>query len=262
MIAWLGLLLGLESTAIGSLITFGTAAIYCSFLLLATAALVARLRRTWIPAGHVRLGRTGTVVNALAVAWLAFETINIAWPRAAFAPLGAPWYQLWAAPMVVGAIAVIGLAYLVIAAPQRRLDPPAEWPPTGGRWSLMAAQLAIVGARIRTLDPARPFATALAVRGGIIVAVGGDAEVREHCDARTEVLHAGGRALVPGLVDAHLHPFWGAELARGADLSACRTAGPGACRARRRGAHPAGGLGVRLRARLRRARAAASCTAA
>ena len=87
----------------------------------------------------------------------------------------------------------------------------------------MAAELAIVGARIRTLDPARPFATALAARGGIVVAVGGDAEIREHCDARTELLHAGGRALVPGLVDAHLHPFWGAELARGTDLSACRT---------------------------------------
>ena len=87
----------------------------------------------------------------------------------------------------------------------------------------MAAELAIVGARIRTLDPARPFATALAARGGIVVAVGGDAEVREHCDARTELLHAGGRTLVPGLVDAHLHPFWGAELARGIDLSACRT---------------------------------------
>jgi predicted amidohydrolase YtcJ len=89
----------------------------------------------------------------------------------------------------------------------------------------VAAELAIVGARIRTLDPAQPFATAVALRHGTIVAVGGEAEVRAHCDGRTEVLHAGGQALIPGLVDSHLHPFWGAELARGTDLSQCRTAG-------------------------------------
>jgi predicted amidohydrolase YtcJ len=87
----------------------------------------------------------------------------------------------------------------------------------------MPADLAIVGARIRTLDPARPFATAVAIRHGTIIAVGGEAEVRAHCDARTEVLHARGQALIPGLTDSHLHPFWGAELARGVDLSHCKT---------------------------------------
>src|SRR4051812_12422808 len=87
----------------------------------------------------------------------------------------------------------------------------------------MAAELAIVGARVRTLDPARPFASAVAVQAGTIVAVGDDAVVREHCDARTEVIDARGAALIPGLTDAHVHPFWGAELARGVDLSACAT---------------------------------------
>jgi predicted amidohydrolase YtcJ len=85
------------------------------------------------------------------------------------------------------------------------------------------ADLAIVGARVRTLDPAKPFATAVAVHQGTIVAVGDDAEVRAHCDASTEILHARGQALIPGLVDSHLHPFWGAELARGTDLSHCTT---------------------------------------
>ena len=54
-----GLLLGLESTAVGSLIAFGTAAIYVSFLLVAVAALVARLRGDWRPAGSFHLGRFG-----------------------------------------------------------------------------------------------------------------------------------------------------------------------------------------------------------
>ena len=86
-----------------------------------------------------------------------------------------------------------------------------------------AADLAIVGARIRTLDPARPFASAVAVRDGEIVAVGDDATVRERCDARTELVDGRGIALVPGLADAHLHPVWGAELAVGADLNGIRT---------------------------------------
>jgi amino acid transporter len=121
LVAWAGLLLGLNSAAIGSLIAFGTAGIYATFLLLASAALIARLRRTWVPAGHVQLGRFGLVANVLAVVWLAGETINIAWPRASIAPPEAPWYQVWAAPLVLGAIGVVGCAYLLLAKPQRKL---------------------------------------------------------------------------------------------------------------------------------------------
>jgi amino acid transporter len=121
VVACAGLLLGLESAAVGSLITFGTAAIYVAFLLIATAALIARLRGTWIPSGPVRLGRVGTAINAAAVAWLAFEVVNIAWPREILAPPGAPMYQVWAAVLVLGLIAVVGLAYLFIARPHDRI---------------------------------------------------------------------------------------------------------------------------------------------
>jgi amino acid transporter len=119
VVACLGLLLGLESTAVGSLIAFGTAAIYVAFLLIALAALIARVRGSWIPAGRVQLGRAGAVINVLAVAWLAFETVNIAWPRESLAPPGAPAYQVWAAPLVLALIAAVGAAYLVLAKPQR-----------------------------------------------------------------------------------------------------------------------------------------------
>jgi predicted amidohydrolase YtcJ len=88
---------------------------------------------------------------------------------------------------------------------------------------MAAADLAIVGASIRTLDPARPRATAVAVRDGIAVAVGGDAEVREHAGAATELVDGRGIALVPGLVDSHIHPFHGTDGTRGADLSGLRT---------------------------------------
>jgi amino acid transporter len=120
-VACLALLLGLHSAAVGSLIAFGTAAIYVAFLLVALAALIARLRGTWVPAGRVRLGRAGVAVNALAVVWLAFETVNIAWPRNSLAPPGAPAYQVWAAPIVLAVIAAGGLSYLVVAKPHRKL---------------------------------------------------------------------------------------------------------------------------------------------
>jgi amino acid transporter len=122
VVAGLGLLLGLNSAAVGSLIAFGTAAIYVAFLLVALAALVARVRGSWVPAGNVRLGRrTGVAINLAAVLWLAFETVNIAWPRASLAPPHAPAYQVWAAPIVLALIAVVGLTYLVVARPHRRL---------------------------------------------------------------------------------------------------------------------------------------------
>jgi amino acid transporter len=109
LLACLGLLLGLNTAAVGSLIAFGTAAIYVSFLMTALAALISRLRGTWRPAGAIRLGRVGTVANALAVGWLAFETVNVAWPRETLAPPGAPFYQAWAAPIVLGLIGAMGV---------------------------------------------------------------------------------------------------------------------------------------------------------
>ncbi|HEV2786505.1 MAG TPA: amino acid permease [Solirubrobacteraceae bacterium] len=123
VIACLGLLLGLHSAAVGSLIAFGTAAIYVAFLLVALAALIARVRGSWVPAGNMRMSpRTGLAVNVAAVIWLAFETVNITWPRESLAPPGAPVYQVWAAPLVLVTITVAGLAYLVVARPHRKLS--------------------------------------------------------------------------------------------------------------------------------------------
>jgi predicted amidohydrolase YtcJ len=82
-----------------------------------------------------------------------------------------------------------------------------------------AAHRAIIGARIRTLDPANPFATAVAMRDGIITAVGDDASIRAECDATTELIDGAGMSIVPGLTDSHVHPFWGAEATQGLDLS-------------------------------------------
>ena len=89
--------------------------------LVALAALVARVRGSWTPAGLVQRGRLGIAINTAAVVWLGFEAVNIAWPRASLAPPGAPAYQVWAAVIVLAVIGLAGSLYLVIARPQRKL---------------------------------------------------------------------------------------------------------------------------------------------
>ena len=77
--------------------------------------------------------------------------------------------------------------------------------------------LALVEARVSTLDPERPSAAALAIVDGEIVAVGSDAEIRELGAAR-ETIDLHGAVVVPGLTDSHIHPLQGALDTRGADL--------------------------------------------
>jgi predicted amidohydrolase YtcJ len=72
-----------------------------------------------------------------------------------------------------------------------------------------AADLVLRHARIWTGDAARPEAQALAVVGERIVALGDDAEIAAWVGAKTKVLDAGGRRVVPGLTDSHTHFFDG-----------------------------------------------------
>ncbi|MCZ2811653.1 amidohydrolase [Modestobacter sp. VKM Ac-2979] len=67
------------------------------------------------------------------------------------------------------------------------------------------AELVVRNARIWTQDPERPWATALAVRGGSLVAVGADEEVAGHVGADTEVVDLDGAMVMPGLSEGHVH---------------------------------------------------------
>lgn len=60
-------------------------------------------------------------------------------------------------------------------------------------------------ARIYTMDRALPRAEAIAVRDGRILAVGGLEEVREAAGQGARRVDLGGRAVIPGLIDAHIH---------------------------------------------------------
>jgi predicted amidohydrolase YtcJ len=59
---------------------------------------------------------------------------------------------------------------------------------------------------VYTVDARDSVHQALAVRAGRIVYVGDDAGAAAHTGKRTRVVDLGGRMLMPGLVDGHLHP--------------------------------------------------------
>ena len=62
-----------------------------------------------------------------------------------------------------------------------------------------------VGATVRTLDPRRPTAQAVAVRGGRVLAVGDEEEVRARLAPGAETVELDGATLTPGFHDAHVH---------------------------------------------------------
>ena len=69
----------------------------------------------------------------------------------------------------------------------------------------MKAEMIITNAKVLTMDPARPVADAVALSGGRILAVGARGEVAELAGPGTRVVDAGGRTLLPGFVESHLH---------------------------------------------------------
>lgn len=72
-----------------------------------------------------------------------------------------------------------------------------------------AADLVLLSAKIWTGESARPQATALAARGGRIVALGTDAEVGKLRGRKTVVVDGKGRRVVPGFIDSHTHMSMG-----------------------------------------------------
>jgi predicted amidohydrolase YtcJ len=70
---------------------------------------------------------------------------------------------------------------------------------------MTAPDLILHGGRIITLDGTSRVAQALAVRGGRIAAVGDDAALIGEASPATRRIDLGGRAVLPGFVDAHPH---------------------------------------------------------
>ncbi|MET0339205.1 MAG: amidohydrolase [Caulobacter sp.] len=64
--------------------------------------------------------------------------------------------------------------------------------------------LILVNAKVTTLDRENPVAQAVAIREGRFLAVGSEAEVRAAAP-KAKVIDAGGRRVIPGLIDSHMH---------------------------------------------------------
>src|SRR5579863_929267 len=71
--------------------------------------------------------------------------------------------------------------------------------------SKATADLIIVNAKVWTVDKAHPTAQAVAVLGDRIIAVGSNADVEVLRGRATNVIDAGGKLLLPGFNDAHVH---------------------------------------------------------
>ena len=67
------------------------------------------------------------------------------------------------------------------------------------------ADLLITHARIYTVDPSHPWAEALAVRNGRILYVGDARHARPFYGKKTRRIDAGGKLVLPGFVDCHVH---------------------------------------------------------
>lgn len=68
------------------------------------------------------------------------------------------------------------------------------------------ASLVFIDGNVITMNPARTIAQAVAVRGDQIVLVGTSAEVAPYIGKGTKIIHLNGKTLMPGFIDAHMHP--------------------------------------------------------
>src|SRR4051812_48291904 len=68
-----------------------------------------------------------------------------------------------------------------------------------------AADLVLYNGKVVTVDSSFTLTRAVAIRGDRIVSVGDDARVRALAGPATKEINLGGRTVIPGLMDGHLH---------------------------------------------------------
>jgi predicted amidohydrolase YtcJ len=91
-------------------------------------------------------------------------------------------------PRLTGLFAVVLLGATL---PARAAEPPAD--------------LIVLGGKILTVDAGFSTASAVAIRGGVFVRVGSDAEARTLVGEQTRVIDVHGKTVVPGLIESHVH---------------------------------------------------------
>ncbi|QDT69810.1 N-substituted formamide deformylase precursor [Planctomycetes bacterium MalM25] len=69
----------------------------------------------------------------------------------------------------------------------------------------MPASLVLHNGKITTLDPGHPEVSAIAIEDGRVAAIGSDDEILADSEVDAERIDLGGRRVIPGLNDSHLH---------------------------------------------------------
>jgi predicted amidohydrolase YtcJ len=88
-------------------------------------------------------------------------------------------------------VLIAGLAAALGIVPAHAQAPPAD--------------TVLVNGKVITLDDASSIVQAVAIRDAKVLAVGTNADIRQRADAHTNVIDLGGRTVVPGLMDSHIH---------------------------------------------------------
>ncbi len=118
-------------------------------------------------------------------------------------------------------------AVVLVLATAAGLGRPAAQPPAAP-----SADLLLVNGRVYTLDPARPWAEAIAIRGSRIAAVGSTAEIRRAAPPGARTIDLRGAFALPGFNDAHVHVDSTGSLLVGANLLDVHEPAPFAARIR------------------------------
>ncbi|MCJ7793802.1 amidohydrolase, partial [Candidatus Bathyarchaeota archaeon] len=69
----------------------------------------------------------------------------------------------------------------------------------------LSADLALINGIVKTMNPSRPVAEAVAVTKNKIIKVGTNKEINQLIGEKTKVISLNGKTVVPGLIDTHIH---------------------------------------------------------
>ncbi len=87
--------------------------------------------------------------------------------------------------------------------------------------NISASQILVVNANIQTIDTEFSFAEALCIADGIITYIGTEQGARAcfNKSQKVQTIDAGGKVILPGLIDSHMHIFSGSSSATKVNLS-------------------------------------------
>lgn len=88
-----------------ALISFSSVGFFLSFLFPVLGIFVARIRGGWKDDPRLFIGRAAPIISIVALVWLIFQIVNVAWPRDS----GGGWATDWSTVIGVVVIAVLGI---------------------------------------------------------------------------------------------------------------------------------------------------------